>query len=184
VGSPFGALRVARNGVAGAGALFRFPLAPGRREWGLAADLARCLPAPTPEGAAAPDLVKTAVGEFRLTEFQHYVLDWAVGPASEHPRILLDRKTLEQIGGKRRRSVLRDLARKLDADPAVIAWRTKDAALANRLAAETVKDSRHPMSARSMAGLELAPQFSPVGIRMCFRRRCAPTSCSALPPGP
>ncbi|HUW33850.1 MAG TPA: beta-galactosidase, partial [Planctomycetota bacterium] len=147
-GSPFGAIRIGRvrpqqSPGDSAGIVVRCNFTPGRRQWGIAIGDAGDAPAQLKSqyDPPAPASRRTAaLGEVRLTEWQHRVFDWPHSPKVKHPRIEV---TADELDGFARKAeadpFFARLAKLLEGNPVLEAWRTRDAAKVNDTAREIIK---------------------------------------------
>lgn len=172
-GAKPGAIRVIRNGHPKSGAFIRFSLVPGTRSWGLWLGDSEVLPPPRKairNETLLPSLIKTAVGEVRLTEHQHRILDWKRDPKVTHPHMEV---TPELIAGMEAKAASDPYFwgefQTLQKDPAFRALITRDKKAAAAIARSVLEDLNTRFNYPLTEGIEFSSHLSPVGVRPVFR---------------
>ena len=171
-GSRYSTIRVARNGHQKSGALLKFSLTPGTRSWGLAVGDSSTLPPARKMvfDAPLPSYIKTAAGEVRLTELQHFVLDWRVDPKVEHPRMDLTPATLRTMRQKAGTDpyFATELAL-LEKNDALRAVLENDRKAAGAIARGILGDMNTRFNFPLNDGFEFSSHLTPVGIRPVYQ---------------
>ena len=172
-GAQSGAIRVIRNGHPNSGAFIRFSLVPGTRSWGLWMGDSKALPPPRKairNKTLLPSLIKTAVGEVRLTEHQHRIIDWKRDPKVKHPHMEV---TTELIAGMKSKAesdpYFSAALESLQKDSAFRALITKDKKAAAGIAKSVLWDLNTRFNYPLTEGIEFSSHLTPVGIRPVFR---------------
>jgi len=171
-GSRFGVIRVARNQHPKSGAVIKLNFAPGIRTWALWMGDAASLPSPRRRltSAPLPSLIKTAIGEVRLNELQHAVLDWQPDPKVAHPRMQVTPAMLE--GMKQKAGTDPFFAKAfegLQKDSALRALLDKNQKAASNIARGVLGDLNSRFNYPLTDGIEFSSHLSPVGIRPVFQ---------------
>ena len=142
-GSTSGAIRIGRAIGDAAGIVVRCNFTPGRRHWGIALGDADDVPAQLKSQYDQPPAASrrtTALGEVRLTEWQHRVFDWPHSPKVKHPRIEVAAQELDAFARKVEADpFFARLAKLMEGNEALDAWRTRDPAKVNDAARGIIK---------------------------------------------
>jgi hypothetical protein len=171
-GSRFGTIRVARNGHQKSGALLKFSLAPGTRSWGLAVGDSATLPPARKMvfDAPLPSHIKTSAGEVRLTELQHFILDWRADPKVKHPRMDLTPDTLRTMQQKARTDpYFANELESLEKNDALRAVLENDPKAAAAIARGILGDMSTRFNFPLNDGFEFSSHLTPVGIRPVYQ---------------
>ncbi|MCH8150148.1 MAG: hypothetical protein IH987_19580, partial [Planctomycetes bacterium] len=171
-GSRYGTIRVARNGHEKSGALLKFSLAPGSRAWGLAVGDSSALPPARKMvfKAPLPSHIKTSAGEVRLTELQHFILDWRGDPKVQHPRMELTPAMLRTMRQKAKTDpYFASELEILQKDTALRAVLEKDHKAAGAIARGILGDMSTRFNFPLNDGFEFSSHLTPVGIRPVYQ---------------
>jgi hypothetical protein len=171
-GAKSGTIRVIRNGHPKSGAFIRFSLVPGTRSWGLWMGDSKTLPSPRKgirNNTPQPSLVKTALGEVRLTEHQHRIIDWKRDPKVTHPRMHVTAEMIASMDAKSKADPYFTTALEtLQKDAAFRALITKDKKAAAGIARGVLHDMNTRFNYPLTEGIEFSSHLSPVGVRPVF----------------
>jgi len=120
--------------------------------------------------ATIPSLVKTAAAEVRLTELQHYILDWPSKRKVKHPRMEMTPVMVKSIGAKAQSDpYFIAVYEQLQQDRALRALVERDKKAAAAVARGVLGDLNSRFNFPLNEGIEFSSHLSPVGIRPVFR---------------